>query len=140
MTTTLDDLYVAKYAALTGDSSLAALIGSRVYDSSAPDGGDYDYIVLGGTGEVDGSSYESTGGDTVSTDHIWTRAPDGQRADRASVHAIWGHVRRIYNAMSVVGGYRIAYAEARLIEILVDPTDRQVMHGVIRHRVALEVP
>lgn len=140
MTTTLDALYVAKYAALTGDGALAALVGSRVYDSIAPDGATFDYIVLGGTGEGDGSSYDSAGGDTVATDHIWTRAPDDQRADRASVHAIWGHVRRIYNAMSVVGGYRIAYAEARLIEVLVDPTDRQVIHGVIRHRVALEVP
>ena len=132
MTAPAAELQKAVFAALGGDASVAAGVGSRIVDH-APANVAFPYIAFGRTSIYDWSTGTESGTEQLFTLHVWSKAKgkketlDIMEAARAALDDqaldLAGH--RLVNL-------RLEFAEARYDE------DLSVYHGLLRFRAVTE--
>ena len=132
MTAPAAELQKAVFTALGGDASVAAAVGSRIFDH-APANVAFPYIAFGRTSLYDWSTGTESGTEQLFTLHVWSKAKgkketlDIMEAARAALDDqaldLAGH--RLVNM-------RLEFSEARYDE------DLSVYHGLLRFRAVTE--
>lgn len=127
------DVMAAIRSALTGDGSIAALIGTRCYDT-APEKATSPYITLSAS-YSDSSTSNSEAQDFEIDVHCWDIPADRANAkNTANVRNLMAHVRRVLHdaALSVPGRNVIVCRATRALSVAADADQ---IHGVVIVRV-----
>lgn len=128
------EVMTAIRTAMLADASIAALVGTRVYDT-APEKVASPYMTIGDVGYADASSSDSEAQDLEMDVHCWDIPADRANAkNTANVRALMGHVRRVFHdlALAVTGRNVVVCRVTRTIPIV---SDADAMHGVVIIRV-----
>lgn len=132
-------IQAAIHAALVGDATYAALVGTdpdgmvQVYDGEAPHGARYPYTVLGSMTEVGDHVMEADGWDHTVTIHDWTDAKG--RKVLQQIREARDDV--LHNAQLAVSGFTLTTIRREFAEVLTqtDPDNKTIRHQVTRYRV-----
>lgn len=128
-------IQTAMFGALTGDSTLMALING-VYDY-VPETAVYPYIVIGEATEVPRNSQDRYGWETVPTLHIWDQYRGYSRVLRigSRIGEVLDHQRL------TIPGYDLIAIRFEFSQTLTDPEPPgDIRHLVLRHRIVTEQP
>jgi hypothetical protein len=122
-------LDVAVSAAILADVPLAALLGGeKVYSGTAPVNADFDYIVLGTTGEDGYDVFHTSGSQATLQLDLWCAGND-----KRAVQQMWTELRRVLHYVRLtVTGFGICYGPASLITVAGDGTG-EYTHGVVHY-------
>ena len=128
MNSMLYELQKSVYSALSGDTTLAALI-EGVYDDP-PENTSYPYITLGDVTSVPWRSHDRPGEEATITIHIWS-----QQAGFTEALSILKETNRILGYVNLsVTGWDIVRCEYEFSETLRD-LDGLTRHVPVRYRV-----
>ena len=121
------------FAALTGDATLATLLGgSRVYDDVSVRA-EFPYLTFAQSNERDWSTGSEPGQEHFLTLHIWSRANG-----RKEAHEIMGAVRDVLHDQSLsLSGHRLVNLRHEFSDARRD-SDGQTYHGIVRYRAVTE--
>jgi hypothetical protein len=136
----LTALQRAIYARLTGDATLAGLLGAatRIVDQ-VTEGTSYPYVRIGESLSVPDNTHTSIGREVTETLHVWTRTRGnaaGQAiADRIIV--LLDHQVTALDALLLPLGHRLVSVRHEFDQALTDP-DPEIRHHVLRFRLQTE--
>lgn len=127
------ELQKAVFAALSGDATLASLLGgARIYDE-VPRGAALPYVTLGETSLRDWSTGSEEGHEHILTLSVWSRA-NGER----EVHQILARIDAVlHDAALAPGGVRLVNLRHEFSEVRRDP-DGETSRGLLRFRAVTE--
>ena len=133
MTQAATELQKAIFAALAGDSALAALLGGNKIHDHAPAHVAFPYVTFGRTSVFDWSTGTESGDEHLFTLHIWSKA-QGKKETLAIMERVKA---LLHEAPLNLTGYhlvslRLEFSEARFDE------DVSVHHGLMRFRALTE--
>ena len=125
------DLQARIYQILSGDSTIASLVSTRIYDN-APDNAVYPFIQIGDDEFEDWSSHTFDGFSVTFTIHVWTQAQGMKTCKQIQtrIHELFHNVRLVINAQKTVS------LRAGLATSMLDP-DGRTHHGVSRFNLIL---
>lgn len=130
------EVMAAIRTALLADATVAALIGTRVYDT-APEAVTGPYMTIGSVGYRDYSTSSSEGQDMLMDVHCWDIPADRANAkNTANVRALMASVRRLFHdaALSVPARNVIVCRVTGGMPVMADADE---IHGVVTVRVLI---
>jgi len=130
------DVMTAIRTAMLADASIAALVGTRVYDT-VPEKAAMPCMTIGDTGYIDSSTSSSEAQDMEIDVHCWDMPSDKANAkNTADVRALMGHVRRVFHdlALAVSGRNVLVCRVTRAMPVIADANE---IHGVVTIRVLI---
>lgn len=132
----LELLYPGVRAALLADASLAALIGTRAWDTLAPPNATFPFLTFGGPTSASFGTFGNPGNDDTLTIDLWDRTAGAKKetpTTSAGVNVLYGHVERILNDKRLtIGGMTHVVGRTVLVANLLD-VDGLTRHGVVRY-------
>jgi hypothetical protein len=133
MTAPAAELQTAIFAALSGDTSLEALLGGAKIFDHAPANVAFPYLTFGATSLFDWSTATESGTEQLFTIHVWSKG-QGKKEMLAIMEAVQ---TRLNDAAPALGDHhlvnlRLEFAEAR------HDDDLAVHHGLLRFRAVTE--
>jgi hypothetical protein len=127
------ELQKAIFAALSADTDLTALVGSRAIHDHAPANLAFPYITFGRNSASDWSTSTEDGSEHIFTVHVWSK-----ETGKSQALGIMAVVRRVlHDASLTLSGYQLVnlrdeYADVRFND------DHAVYHGTLRFRAITE--
>jgi hypothetical protein len=122
-------LTAAVYTALTGDATLTALVGTRVFNH-VPQETAFPYVVIGETTLVPFDSKTTEGAEVVLTIHSWSR----YRGSKEILDIQKAVVDVLDKASLTVTGHSLVQLRVAFADNFEDPGDDKTRHGVQRFR------
>lgn len=133
-------LAAAIVTAISADSTLAALLaGDKIYNTTAPVGSPFPYLVLGLSQELPNSMFSAQGVETYQTIDIWTRkAATAGSAATLGADQLWAIYDGIAGCLNLqrlaLANFTMAIGVVTMIATMVDP-DGESLHGIARYDV-----
>lgn len=130
-----DKIQGALYAALSGSTALAAVMGGavRVFDH-VPDGARFPYLTIGDEQSIDDGTDCGEASEVFADVHVWSRDDAQGRVEAKRIAAI---VRPLLAQRLPVPPDTIVVGEFRSARHFMDP-DGQTAHGVLTFRYLVE--
>ena len=127
-------LQQAIHAALTGSTTLVALLGgAKVYDD-VPQRTAYPYVTIGQSIARDWSTASDAGHEHILTFHVWSDA-----AGRKAIHEIAAAVHAaLHDQPLTLSGHRLVNLRHEFSETRRD-SDGETYHGITRYRAVTEL-
>lgn len=136
----ISPLAAAIVTAVSADSALGALLaGDKIYNTTAPVGSPFPYLVFGLTQENPNNMFSAQGVETFQTIDIWTRkaATVGSTA-AIGADQLWAIYDALYGllhgATLTMTNFRTVVGTMTMLATMVDP-DGESLHGIARYDV-----